>query len=397
MREVAVAILDGACEGSISSHCKRVSEHLARVGVGVTVVSSTAVEWKGCTCLVVDTPAIGFWRRLDYVFKGISRRLPNALRMFDMSRIVANLRFGYDVRRALHSGKMIEQLDGLIYYQHATIFGISALTRHVPCVLVSHGDILSHPLRSFPVALRLLYVMGARSAYRRSAAVIAVSKYLADVATRFRPGGDGVYVVPNGIDVEPARADVVVAQQAGNPKDRPFRLLFVGRLAPEKGVDVLVRAMRLLPVQDFELTIVGGGPLEPELKAMVLNLALESVIRFRGQVEHGQVAEYYKNADALIVPSHSEGQGVVIIEAMSFGVPVIASRVGGIPELIADGATGLLFSAGDSDQLAAQITRLRQDALLRSDIGENARTSASQYGWDAILLRIERVLRSELQ
>lgn len=138
------------------------------------------------------------------------------------------------------------------------------------------------------------------------------------------------------------------------------RLVFLGRLTPEKGLTFLLRAMPAV-VERFpsvELAIVGDGPQREELEDLVESLGLESTVKFTGKVSHERVQELMRTATAGLVPSiWTENSPVSIYESMIAGLPMIGSRIGGIPDLIDDGRTGFLFEPRNETEIAASITR----------------------------------------
>jgi glycosyltransferase involved in cell wall biosynthesis len=144
---------------------------------------------------------------------------------------------------------------------------------------------------------------------------------------------------------------------------RPVRILNVGRLVAVKAQAVLLEAIALVRRQgvDVKATIVGDGPLRASLPETARALGIEDSVDFPGSVGQDDIAAYYRNADLFCLPSLREGVPVVLMEAMASGVPVIASRIMGIPELVEDEATGLLVAPGRADLLAEAIIRLARD------------------------------------
>lgn len=173
---------------------------------------------------------------------------------------------------------------------------------------------------------------------------------------RFRPDAD-------------ARRELRTALQA----EGKFVLLVVAHLIKEKGVDIAVRALAELP--DARLWIVGEGPEEGALRSLIAELGLKDRARLLGL--QAQVEAYLQSADCFVCPSlWGEAAGLVIIEAQACGTPVIASRVGGIPEYVADGRAGILFTPGDHRELARCVRRLVDDPALRRRFAEQARADA---------------------
>lgn len=159
---------------------------------------------------------------------------------------------------------------------------------------------------------------------------------------------------------------------------RPQRLLFVGRIDPEKGLDVLLRALATLEDLDLDLTIVGWstGDLRQRLENLALVLGIDQRVRFVGAIGHGpELFELYRHSDVFVLPSISEGTPRVLGEAMAFGLPVVTTRAGGIPDLIEQRRTGLLTTPGDVDDLARALRTVIQDDGLRRSLVRNAAAS----------------------
>lgn len=196
----------------------------------------------------------------------------------------------------------------------------------------------------------------ARAVLRRARVVVAPSTVLAEEARRL--GARDVAVIPSGVDV---------AEEIGDEDDPPF-VLYAGRLSPEKGVLELVEAANGIP-----LVIVGDGPLR------------ERVPEARGFVPHDELLRLYERAAVVAVPSRREGFGVVCAEAMAHGRPVVASAVGGLLDLVADGETGIHVPAGDVPALRAALERLLGDRELRRRLGEAGRERVRErFSWDAV-------------
>ena len=154
-------------------------------------------------------------------------------------------------------------------------------------------------------------------------------------------------VVPNGIDL---------ARFAVERRPVPGRVLCVARLAPQKRPDLLVRAFRRI---DGELQLVGDGPLRADVERLIAELGLAERVRLLGARD--DVPELRAEASCVALASDYEGCPLTVLEAMAAGVPVVATRVGGVPELIDDGRTGLLVPPGDEEALAAAIARALAD------------------------------------
>lgn len=153
----------------------------------------------------------------------------------------------------------------------------------------------------------------------------------------------------------------------------PPKLVCVGRFDPVKGQDILLNAMALLGHKSAILELIGKGKLEEQYQQQVKKLNLQDIIVFAGVLPHSEIFTRMAEALFTIVPSRSEAFGLVNIESMSVGTPVIASAVGGIPEIIRDGVDGFLVPPDDPEALAEKIKVLLTDHKLREEMGRNAR------------------------
>jgi len=159
-------------------------------------------------------------------------------------------------------------------------------------------------------------------------------------------------------------------------------LLYVGRLSNEKGIRYLLKAMIDITkkISTVHLNITGGGPEKENLEELVKQLKLEKNVSFIGQIPNKEIERYYKISNILILPSICEEVFPLVgIEAMSVGRPVIGSRVGGIPEWLDDGKTGLLVDPGNSAQITEKVIQLFSNRKLMEKMGENGRKKAEQF------------------
>jgi len=228
----------------------------------------------------------------------------------------------------------------------------------------------------------------------RSAAVIANARAGA-VAAAKRAGVPVTHidVVPNGLvppePLPPGQRDLL-RQAVGAPPHRPFAL-FVGRLVKEKNLACLMRALARLPAEQRPwVALAGNGPLRGDIDAMREAAGLDADVRFLG--ERKDTAALMQSADFLVLPSSYEGMSNVLMEAMAAGCPVIASDVGGNPELVEDGVTGLLFPSDDADALAHCLQRMGGDHALRLRLSQQAAQVARQrYSVEQLVRSTTRV------
>jgi glycosyltransferase involved in cell wall biosynthesis len=168
-------------------------------------------------------------------------------------------------------------------------------------------------------------------------------------------------------------------ERASRPADDAcVRLVFVGRLARVKAVDLLLEALGQMARRGLSvrLDIVGDGAERPGLEDLVRDLGLGNTVRFVGQVPTTEVPGYLAAADVFVLCSHSEGMPYSLWEAMSFGLACVATRVGGVPELVTDGREGLLIEAGNPVALAEALGVLVRDPEQRLRLGQAARQRA---------------------
>jgi glycosyltransferase involved in cell wall biosynthesis len=172
------------------------------------------------------------------------------------------------------------------------------------------------------------------------------------------------------------RASDVERTPRRRPQGGALRLLAVGRLEPEKGFDLLVRAVRLLVRRGERvvLDLAGTGAEENRLKVLARELRVDDLVTFRGYVPNGNaLSDLYRRADVFVLPSLTEAVPSVLFEAAAFGLPVVATRVGGVPAHVRDGETGLLVEPGSVHALAGAVAALACDRGRRAEMGRRAR------------------------
>ena len=253
-----------------------------------------------------------------------------------------------------------------------------------------------------------------RRAVRESDALVAASEIEASELMQLYGADPGkICVVPCGVDVDAFRPVRQIDAREALGRDRCERLvLFVGRIEQIKGIDVLLEAMgdlfRRRPDLRHEVClVVVGGALDPnddapelekleDLRRLVHEHRLEDRVDFIGSVDQGRLALWYDAADVCAVPSLTESFGLVALEAMASGTPVVATRVGGLQTVVEDGQSGLLVPASDHQALAEAMERVLTDHRLRMHLAHGARDRAERFTWsrvgDGIEMLYDRVL-----
>ncbi len=206
-----------------------------------------------------------------------------------------------------------------------------------------------------------------------------------------------IVVIPPGVDLK--RFELMPRVVARRRLELPFgqrMILFVGRIEALKGVDTLLRATSVLQTQhpeimeNVQVAIIGGDPVAPDealaaLQQMQVDLGLQDTVRFLGAKDQSLLPTYYAAADMVVMPSHYESFGMVALEAMAMGTPVIASRVGGLVHLVDNNETGFLVPPRCPGALSERILQILTDRALRRCLSLNAREYAQQYSWPNIV------------
>lgn len=231
---------------------------------------------------------------------------------------------------------------------------------------------------------------------RRVDAAVSCSRFNAQtIAGRY---GFMPEVVFNGIDTSlfrPQPPDPTLRERLGVSPTVPL-LLFVGRLQPWKGVETAIRA--LCYIDQAILVIAGDGEDRPRLAAIARELGVSERVRFLGSVPRQHLPALYATVDLLLATSYaSETFGIGPVEAQACGLPVVATRFGGFPEVVAEGQTGLLVPPRDPAALAAAVNSLLSDPARRAALAAAAPAWAAQFAWPAVVDRIEAVYRAVLQ
>jgi D-inositol-3-phosphate glycosyltransferase len=217
----------------------------------------------------------------------------------------------------------------------------------------------------------------------------------AELIEHYSADPERLCVSPPGVDHQRFHpgSKVEARVSLGLSPDTPL-VLFVGRIQPLKGLDVAIEAFRMLDVPDARMLVVGGpsGPRGADeierLRDAVASAGLTERVEFRPPVPHEDTPMLYRAADLLIVPSRSESFGLVAAEAQACGVPVVASRVGGLAYAVADGESGFLVTGWDAEGFADAMRRVLTDPELATRLGSGAVEFAERFSWPATADRL---------
>ncbi|MEJ5315271.1 MAG: glycosyltransferase [Anaerolinea sp.] len=277
----------------------------------------------------------------------------------------------------------------------------------VPVVTMFHTlGLMKNRIARSPEEMEGEYrIEGERRALRISDRVLAATlAEKAQLQFLYQADESKIRIVPPGVDITrfyPIPREEACEAIGIPPEDR--MLLFVGRIEPLKGLDTLMRAIAILRECGVQchvphyLAVVGGDPsssgenLSDEmarLQTLRRELHLEDLVLFLGKRAQDTLPYYYSAADVLVMPSHYESFGMVALEAMACGTPVVASQVGGLAFLVQDGLTGYVVPDGDPQALSDRLRLLLVDGELRQRMGLQAAAYARQYAWENIVERL---------
>ena len=232
--------------------------------------------------------------------------------------------------------------------------------------------------------------VGEERVIRTADAIVAFSRHESDAMVRFYDAApDKIEVIPCGVDVDLFRPvnRREAKQKLGLGEDGV--VLFVGRLEPLKGVDILLRAVAQLERADTTRTvIVGGDQADAEmarLRALCSDLGIAERVSFLGRMAQQELPLYYSAADVSVIPSYYESFGLVALESMACGTPVIASRVGGLPTIVKDGLNGYLIPWRCPEPFADGLDVLLGNAAIRQAMSDASRQTAESMSWAAVV------------
>ena len=363
--------------GGVALHCYNVCMELGRRGVDVHFLDSEPGSVK-------HLPPLASYARLTgrYV-RGGSRRFahhdsfaPGSLSWFPVAHRIG-LRASLQALVLGHRTYATARRAGTrsIVAHHAGERGLAALVAaralDARVTLFIHGSEWTHPTWN-----RNLSAIVAGRAHR----IIANSSYTRRLCMD-ATGRTDISVLSPGVD-----HSRFLPPPAPPDGDDPI-VLFVGAMHPRKGADVLARAIPLLRDLPARFIFAGpSGPLEPEVRSIISGSGADERVEFRGQLSSEELPRVLAEAEIFVFPTvwGTEGFGMVAAEAMACGVPVVASRIAAIPEVVLDEETGLLVEPGDPADLASKLRLLLGDPARRRCLGRAGIKHAQQYRWDRL-------------
>jgi glycosyltransferase involved in cell wall biosynthesis len=311
---------------------------------------------------------------------------------------VHRVRRPYTVFSAIQTRKLKKDLDivhghGICAYGHLVI-------NNFPTVVKMHNTWLGEYERykelKGNIAKKMdsvtnmkYYIKMDKSCCRRADHLICISDLIKDETKRYNVPEDKMTVIYNGIDYKKFQTDENFRDELGLSG---VVIGYIGRLEPHKGVELLIKANSNL---DCNLLLVGGGSDQKRLEGLVKKMGSKDRVKFTGYVPYHDIPKYYASVDIVVYPTFYEPLGNVILESMAAGKPIIASNVGGIPEIFQEG-TGYLIKPNDK-VLSEKLRLLVEDDKLRKKMGAEGKKKVKGHSWTEVAKQTVTVCESVLE
>ena len=394
-----LAILGGKNTGGMNVYVRELTRFLGRIGVHVDVFTRSEDEHVPSV-----SHDLGYGNRVVHIPAGPETFLPKA-ELMDYTDQFAEGIMAFAEQKGIHY-----DLVHAHYWLSGKAGAVLKEAWGVPMLQMFHTlGLMKQRIGRTPEEREGEYrVRGEKSVMDAADRIIAATAAeCAQLESLYGVNHQKVDIIPPGVDVHhfyPIPQDEAKDAIGIPAKDR--MALFVGRIEPLKGVDTLIKAMAIVKqtCKSFRcphyLVIIGGDPegendsLSAEmrrLQTLCQEMGLDEVVVFLGKRGQSTLPYYYSAAEVLVMPSHYESFGMVALEAMACGTPVIASRVGGLAFLVKDGETGYFVPSQDPQALAERLRLLFVNHELRASFGANAAEYAQDFRWEVIAAQIKEV------
>jgi glycosyltransferase involved in cell wall biosynthesis len=310
------------------------------------------------------------------------RRLPASLPRWMLQHFMGNLSVARKVRKILrHEGDLYA-----VIHAHGALSTILISWRtRTPLIYTEHDATpwSCRYRRWYERAVRkLIYRLVNVTAFKRADRVVTNFELQAkEIVQRWRLEPSKVVVINNATDADLFNAAPLGASRVREQYGFERYCLFVGSLIPRKSPDLLLEAVAEAGVS---CVLAGDGPMRHKLERRAQQLGIADKVAFLGSVPPHELGRIYAEADLLVLPTVSDTSPLVALEAMACGIPILASRVSGLPSMIEDWKTGFLVKPGDVGQLAMAIRFLTGDARLRRKMGKNGQRRVRDFLWPAV-------------
>lgn len=394
-----LATLGGKDTGGMNVYVRELTRHLGRLGIHVDVFTRSQDEHV--PHVLHD---LGYGNRVVHIPAGPETPLPRQELVSYLPQFADGIRH-FAAEKGIHYD---------LLHSHYWLSGIAAMQLkadwNIPILHMFHTLVLmKNRVARSPQEIEGGYRIDGEQQILRAAdhIIAATPAELAQLQFLYHADKSRITVIPPGVDTShfyPIPPDEARAAIGIQPDDR--MILFVGRIEPLKGIETLIRAIAHLSMERIisgcphYLAIVGGDPnLTPEmedsemarLQALCHDLGVNDLVLFLGKRAQDTLPYYYSAAEVVVMPSHYESFGMVALEAMACGTPVIASQVGGLAFLVQDGVTGFSIPDDDPSALAEKLSQLVCNPDLRNQLGAQAAKYAREYDWEIIAQRISNV------
>jgi len=390
-----LATLGGKDTGGMNVYVRDLTRQLGTMGIQVDVFTRSQDEHV--PHVLHD---LGFGNRVVHVRAGPEVPLPRQELVTYLPEFVSGV-----TNFAANKGLQYD-----LIHSHYWLSGLAArelkTAWNVPVIQMFHTlGLMKQRVARQPGELEGDYrIKGEREVLEVADRIIAATPAeLAQLQWLYQANTKKIVVIPPGVDLGhfyPIPADEAKEYIGVSPCDQV--VLFVGRIEPLKGIDTLIEAIAIMAKKSITvcLSVIGGDPTEDEdilnsemgrLQTLREKFGLKHLVAFLGKRSQDTLPYYYSAVEAVVVPSHYESFGMVALEAMACGTPVVASQVGGLAFLVQDGVTGFTVPVDDPQALAERLISILSDRELRQRLGEQAASFACEYGWEKIASRVIRV------
>ena len=373
------------------------AKYLRNNGCEIIVVSPVAVP-------LIPVEGLSAWKDLmrvkrDDMLEGIKVLYPRYLHF--PKRILGKYSFSIDfffIKRVVLSVIKTFQPDILHVYT-ATPDGVLGLLIRKEFSIPLVVSLIGSDINVWPFRSKLIYRL-TKEVISEADKIVAVSNALKKKACEITSPKNPIAVIYNGCDAEKFAFDKTARfylRTKFNIPKQSFVFLFIGNILKTKGVFELLEAFYLLTkkLPDTYLIFIGDGKERKVLVQKATRIGISNEVIFVGRRPHEEISRWLSMADALVLPSHSEGLPNVIVEAMACQRTVIATRVGGIPEIIVDGQSGILVESKDSAALMTAMEKVATDKDLRYKLGSVGRQIViTKFSWDENIKNLTNIYRS---
>ncbi len=389
-----LATLGGKDTGGMNVYVRELTRQLGQMNIHVDVFTRSQDDHVPHVL-----HELGYGNRVVHVPAGLEHPVPKDQLASYIPEFVGGIK-----KFASEKGIRYDVIHSHYWMSGIAAASLSDVWAGTPIVHMFHtlGEMKNRIARTQEEREGVYRIDGEKQVLRRAnRIVVATLAELTQLRFLYKADASKLVVIPPGVDVShfyPIPADEARTYIGLKPDDR--MILFVGRIEPLKGVDTLLEAMSCLQLKEkkrVHLAIIGGEPdADPETMTAEMTrlmnlcevLGLDQSVVFLGKRDQDKLPYYYSAAEVVVMPSQYESFGMVALEAMACGTPVIASEVGGLAYLVRDGETGFTIPAEEPETLCDKLSWLLNEDVLRRKMGAQAAAYARDYAWEKIAKQI---------